>query len=342
MAETRIRRLAAEMNAAAVDFQIGHLSELRARLRSPKRVQKSQLFDWRTIFDSYAFHVGGRTELQFNIGTETIDAAPSIRAGLAFSLEPSRSLPDIVPLLPKIARFNEFVSERPEAVTEFSMWHFQNGERSPDRAVGPIGVELVEPKTFIFVGRHVPAAKVDSREMLAVFDALLPLYRYVESAVPLAATPTNREFIPGRPTFVFETTRTVKSVSVDVALRHKLLQTALHDALTKEAGAENVCTEHQIDAGLAVDCAVRTKSGMSFYEVKVATSVQACVRAAIGQLLEYAYWPAAARANELVIVGEHSAGSDDIAYMKFLRQRFHLPISYREMDLSKGKLRSSV
>ncbi|MGH2403364.1 MAG: hypothetical protein ACRDGN_02765, partial [bacterium] len=67
----------------------------------------------RAIHPNYAFHVGGRTELQFNIGEEERDGQAVVRHGVAFSLELSQSLPSIEPLLPKIARFNDYVRERP-------------------------------------------------------------------------------------------------------------------------------------------------------------------------------------------------------------------------------------
>ena len=52
----------------------------------------------------------------------------------------------------------------------------------------------------------------------------------------------------------------------------------------------------------------------------------------IGQLLEYAYWPAVMRANELVIVGEPTIDPNAAAYLEFLRRRFNLSIYYRSLD----------
>lgn len=50
-----------------------------------QRARGRAIGDSRTTFDSYAFHVGGRTELQFNIGLESGDE--DLRYGVAFSLE---------------------------------------------------------------------------------------------------------------------------------------------------------------------------------------------------------------------------------------------------------------
>jgi hypothetical protein len=117
-----------------------------------------------------------------------------------------------------------------------------------------------------------------------------------------------------------------------IALRHKELQSLLYDLLTAEAGADNVAIEHPLELGVRVDAAVKQQSGFSFYEVKVAPSAQACLRAALGELLEYAYWPAASRADELVVVGEHTADPEDRSYLELLRSRFKLPIFYRQLN----------
>ena len=82
----------------------------------------------------------------------------------------------------------------------------------------------------------------------------------------------------------------------------------------------------------------RAPRGLSFYEVKVAASFQSCIRLALGQLLEYAYWSSTDRAVELVVVGEHHPGDDGTMYLGALRDRFHLPICYRQVDLEAGTI----
>ncbi|MGH2403363.1 MAG: hypothetical protein ACRDGN_02760 [bacterium] len=123
-----------------------------------------------------------------------------------------------------------------------------------------------------------------------------------------------------------------------MALRHKALQRALYDHLRAEVGPGGVAIEHKLDFGVRVDAAVNTPQGLSFYEVKVASSVQACVRAALGQLLEYAYWPSAKRATELVIVAEPTPDADAVEYLRLLRERFGLPLWYRHISLTEGML----
>ena len=70
----------------------------------------------------WAFHAGGLTELQFDVGFEDIDRERWFRHGVAFSLQPTREIPDIAPLKPKIEPFNEFLRVYPNAFEGLSMW----------------------------------------------------------------------------------------------------------------------------------------------------------------------------------------------------------------------------
>ncbi len=60
--------------------------------------------------EDWAFHYGGRSEIQYNIGFED----EGFRFGLAFSLETSQTLPDINLLKPKIKKLNTLYEEKPE------------------------------------------------------------------------------------------------------------------------------------------------------------------------------------------------------------------------------------
>jgi hypothetical protein len=334
-----IADLAQALNAAAPRFEIGRLQELRARLRSLSRPGRPTIFDRRTIHPGYAFHVGGRKELQFNIGHESLPAGRILRHGVAFSLELSQSLPTIEPLLPKIARFNQYLRSRPEDFPGFRMWAFDKRlGRRPEHGVAPIDSDLAKPGTFIMLGRHVPEADVDVDAILMDFDRLLPLYAYVEGDGTQHVDPAPVVFRPGCPEFVSVAKAVRPEQRVDVALRHKALQKALYSCLITETDPSDVSIEHQLDIGLRVDAAVREGKRLTFYELKVAPSVQACIRPAIGQLLEYAHWPSAKRAEELIVVGECVPDADDRAYLHLLRRSFSIPIWYRQITLAPSML----
>ncbi|HYR91053.1 MAG TPA: hypothetical protein VE422_43755 [Terriglobia bacterium] len=333
-----ISQLAEALNQEATGFQIGNLQQLRMQLHRGERPAAKSIFDRRTIQDHYAFHVGGRTELQFNVATFEREGATVVRDGVAFALEPSQTLPTIEPLLPKIERFNDYVRSNPEDFYGFRMWHHTDGRLYPDHAVIPIDDELIVEGNFIMVGRWVPPSQVSIQQFLSDFDRLLPLYIYTESGQARPQLLSPPPFRAGCPEFVTRTTASTPARTVDVALRHKALQGLLYTILSIEAGADNVAIEHPLELGGSVDAAVRRTNGFSFYELKVAPNVQSCMRSASGQLLEYAYWPSAARADELIVVGEHAPDAEERSYLELLRKRFGLPIFYRQINMETGRL----
>ena len=77
---------------------------------------------------------------------------------------------------------------------------------------------------------------------------------------------------------------------------------------------------------------------ITFYEIKTGTSVRASIRQAIPQLLEYAYWSAEKRADELVIVSHLKITGAAKKYLKFLRDQFNVPLSYKQFDLKTNTL----
>ena len=335
-----IRELAEELNRQSVDFKIGNLQEMRVNLHGLKRTPGRSIFGTQTIQDGYAFHVGGRKELQFNIGFEARNEGEMIRYGVAFSLEPSQTLPSPEPLLPKILRFNVYVTERLENLPGFVMWHQEknNDYPSEDRPVGPIPDDIVESGVFIMLGTRVAIDDVDVREILAVYDSLLPLYYYVEGSEQSPAFTMEPDFTPGCPDFIESTKARHKGQTVDVALRHQTLQIALYKHLCQEAGCKNVRMERQLKIGVSVDGVVLRNGKQTFYEVKVASSVRSCVRAALGQLIEYCHWPSSDRAIEMIVVGEAWMDSDSRADLGLLRQKYGLSIWYRRIDIEKDVL----
>lgn len=133
-------------------------------------------------YDGYAFHKGGRSELQFNAGFEE---GPYFRYGIAFSLEPSQSLTDpVATLRPKIERFNSLLGQFAE-LKQMRMWWYAQRERSLDLSVGKIANEMVASGNFIFIGERVKVGSsgvTDSQLQRAasVMASLLPVYERVE------------------------------------------------------------------------------------------------------------------------------------------------------------------
>ena len=118
-----------------------------------------------------------------------------------------------------------------------------------------------------------------------------------------------------------------------VSNRHNVLQQALYDELCKEYGSENVGTEQTSETGGYIDVVVKHKEEYIFFEIKDAQSTQQCIREAIGQLLEYAYWPGTQRASSLIIVGEAALDDCNKKYLDYLSANLSIPVTYKQVVL---------
>jgi hypothetical protein len=331
--------IAHALNARAASYAIGRLQDLRARLRGYSKRPSSNIFTSQTIHPHWAFHYGGRTELQFNIGLEEVTGEPELRHGVAFSFEPSQSLPSIDVLVPKVRLFNDYLRVYPEVYPDMRMWHYRARVRSSDYPAAPIMTELVVPGPFVFLGKRQRIADVDYDVILADFDRLLSLYEYVESGgreSPDAA--------PSRAAFSFRagcstdrpaaTTASLAQRELDISLRHNLLQAALTRRLIAQFGAANVADEHASGFGTKIDVVLRRAADeFWYYEIKTARSPRACLREAMGQIMEYSYWPGAQEPSRLIICGDSALDDDGASYLRRLNERFRLPLAYEQIVL---------
>lgn len=172
-----ISEIAHKIDELSAGHRIENLQAIRKKIKNMARQAGSTIFHEDTIKDKegWAFHYGGRKELQFNIGEEE----EGLRYGIAFSLEPSQTLPKIELLYPKIMRFNQFIRENPSFFKDYRMWHWNKG-RSDIHPVIEIGENLLASKTFIFIGKLNETDEVNYNEILETFDELLTPYIYVE------------------------------------------------------------------------------------------------------------------------------------------------------------------
>lgn len=184
MTDCDISVIAGELNARSSRFEIGGLQQLRKEIKGLGRLSCKYIFSGRSTHDEYAFHSGGRTELQFNIGKDG-PCDWTLRHGIAFSFQTSRSLHSIEDLKPKVDHFNQFLRDNPGEYADMRMWHCSikgsEGQWSDEYLPGPIPTERVRNGVFVFLGKCVPTNELDYDQILADFDRLLPLYRYVES-----------------------------------------------------------------------------------------------------------------------------------------------------------------
>ncbi|TFH80959.1 hypothetical protein [Pseudomonas kribbensis] len=319
-----------EINRISKKYKIGDLQELRKTIKKQSRLASRKIFDRRTIFENWAWHYGGRTELQFNIGIE----GNFLRYGVAFSLECSQSLPSIDVLVPKMARFNEFLNEYCEDFSDLRMWHYEGGVRSAEYMPSSIPQELIREGVFIFLGGRLDKERVDYDLILDTFDRLLSVYIFVEDAQQ------NFSHKKGQRDFRFVSGCTDKrsstsGVSVlkefDIRLLHNDYQKELYFRLSKMYGEDSVGTE-VYSSGLSIDLVVKMGDDFWFYEIKTSSTARACIRQALGQIMEYSYWPGHQPATKLIIVGAIQATKEEIEYVDFLRETFGLPLEYQTFD----------
>jgi len=291
----------------------------------------------------YVFHVGGLGELQFNLGFEPVHGISTFRHGVAFSLKTTREFPSIEHLVPKVVRFNEYLHIHPDAFIDFEMWNWSDSGRSENYPVTTIpDFQVNAGSYFIFIGRLQQADAIDLGLILEDFDRLLPLYEFVEgrATFPTEVPESQRNGFVWSPGNKARAKRAIferSAQTVEKSLRHNAIQPALFDHL-KSLYGESVSGEQATANGTYIDVAVRQGDVYTYYEIKTGLSAQSCIREALGQLLEYSYWPNAQLAARLIIIGEPPLDKDAKTYLATLQKEFSLPMEYRQFDMKSGRL----
>ena len=74
--------------------------------------------------------------------------------------------------------------------------------------------------------------------------------------------------------------------------------------------------------------------GYELFEIKTALAPRDCIREALGQLFEYAYWPGSPDFTALWIVGPSPIDSETQEHLDGLRERFRIPVGYRHQPVT--------
>ena len=83
-----------------------------------------------------------------------------------------------------------------------------------------------------------------------------------------------------------------------------------------------------------IDIAAKTKKGdIVFFEIKTATEARLCIRQALGQLMEYSFYPYEniKNAQKLIVVGSGTKTPEVTDYIKKLNNQFNIPIDYLQI-----------
>ncbi|HEY8931330.1 MAG TPA: hypothetical protein VIM55_19155 [Mucilaginibacter sp.] len=182
-----IHELAEKLNQLAIknDHDIAALPALRKRYLS-KQLLPHKIFSKHTIKDSpdiYAFHHGGRDEMQFNVGQEYVNGKEYTRYGLCFSLEPSMSLTDPIGTLKGFKReFDKLVQRQLALFAGFELWYYENSKRYGPFSPQTIPEQWFKQGNFICLGRLIQKSYAhlngtDFETILNGFDELSPIYK---------------------------------------------------------------------------------------------------------------------------------------------------------------------
>ncbi len=87
-----------------------------------------------------------------------------------------------------------------------------------------------------------------------------------------------------------------------------------------------------------VDIKAITKNGIwHYFELKTDNPKQS-IRKALGQIMEYAYFPDWERAEKLIIVADEKPNTEVMKYLDHIRYKFNIPITYRCFNLVTNEL----
>lgn len=116
---------------------------------------------------------------------------------------------------------------------------------------------------------------------------------------------------------------------------HDKLQNALCALLRKHYKNEYKKVAIERDR---VDIKAKTYSDKwHYFEIKT-DSPKLSIRNAVGQLLEYSYWPDSERAEKLIIISDIAPDSDTKKYLTHLRRKFNLAVFYRFFNMESNIL----
>jgi hypothetical protein len=87
-----------------------------------------------------------------------------------------------------------------------------------------------------------------------------------------------------------------------------------------------------------VDIKAKTKQDTwHYFELKTDNPKQS-IRKALGQIMEYAYFPNMEKAEKLIIVADEEPNQEVIKYIQYIRKKFNLPITYRSFNIDTNSL----
>ena len=119
---------------------------------------------------------------------------------------------------------------------------------------------------------------------------------------------------------------------IEIPLLHSEICEGLYKLLSKEYGKNNVTHENSTGDKTKIDLVRKQNNEYILYEVKTYPNIRNSIRAALGQILEYAFWQPDKKIRELIIVSHLESTPEATKYLKHLRTKYKLPIYYQSFN----------
>jgi len=129
-----------------------------------------------------------------------------------------------------------------------------------------------------------------------------------------------------------DSSRKQKQKMTTVSQKHKKIQKEIYEYLKRKNPKSRVGSECETGFARQVDIVVEKNNKKTFYEIKVGKNALYCIREALGQLLEYSYFPNKENADKLVIVSTLELNEKEKTYIKHLRETINMPIHYQKYN----------
>lgn len=140
-------------------------------------------------------------------------------------------------------------------------------------------------------------------------------------------------------------TSNYSSPSYSKTLLHEEMKERIYCQLKKqyEGTGIKIGSENPTGHGTSVDIVVNDpQNGLTFYEIKTGGSALSCIREALGQIIEYSFYPTNQNASTLIIVSPHPVDVSIKLYMKHLRKVMRIEIYYQQYLLATKSLEISL
>ena len=144
-------------------------------------------------------------------------------------------------------------------------------------------------------------------------------------------TPEHIQFVSGLNIKNNNTERVNTKEAIAVINLHDELKEKLYQQLTQKYGTDNVGTEVSI-GHKKIDLVVKNQDSYDLYEIKTNQEVRICIREAMGQIIDYAFFECKDKVGKMTIVGPTQISQEASEYLKNIRNKHNLPIYYDSVN----------